>query len=76
MKPILRVHQYHEFKTAIDNAVEKHIKSVVAYPFQNCLNCMEWRYDLDICGKHNAKPPTHILIYSCPDYKDDGEIPY
>jgi hypothetical protein len=76
MKPILRSHQYHEFKTAIDNAVEKHIKDKASFPFQNCLNCMEWEHEQDLCGKYNLKPPTEILIYSCPDYKDDGEIPY
>ncbi len=43
---------------------------------QNCLNCMNWKYDLDLCGKYNLKPPTDILINSCPDYQDDGEIPF
>ena len=44
--------------------------------FQNCLNCMHWEFKNDQCGKYKVKPPTEILIYSCPDYKDDSEIPF
>lgn len=44
--------------------------------FQNCLNCKHWKYNEDLCGKFNAKPPTEILIYSCPEYADDDEIPF
>lgn len=76
MKPILRVNQFYDLKMAVDTAVNDFVKHPAAYPFQNCLNCMEWKREEDICGKYNLKPPTEILIYSCPDYKDDGEIPY
>ena len=44
--------------------------------FQNCLNCMHWKNAEDKCGLYNAKPPAVIIVYSCPDYKDDGEIPF
>ncbi len=75
-KPILRTYQYHEFKTAIDVAVEKHIKSQAAFPFQSCINCIHWKIDADVCGLYNAKPPAEIIVFSCPSYADDGEIPY
>lgn len=44
--------------------------------FQNCLNCMHWKYTEDLCGKFNVKPPGDIIVNSCPEYKDDGEIPF
>ncbi len=44
--------------------------------FQNCLNCKHWKYTEDKCGLYNEKPPAEIIVNSCPDYKDDGEIPF
>lgn len=75
-KPILRTAQYVDFKSAVDRQIENYIKQPAAYPFQTCLNCMFWKHTEDICGKYNAKPPAEIIVFSCPDYKDDGEIPF
>lgn len=44
--------------------------------FQNCLNCQHWKFGEDLCGLYKAKPPTEIIVYSCPDHKDDKEIPF
>ena len=44
--------------------------------FQNCLNCMHWKYDQDQCGKYNAKPPAEIIVNSCPDHLDNDDIPF
>jgi hypothetical protein len=44
--------------------------------YQNCLNCLNWKHKEDICGKYNIKPPTKIIVNSCPDYVDEMEIPF
>lgn len=75
-KPTLRTNQYHDFKIAIDREVDRFIKQSSAYPFQCCLNCMHWKYEKDLCGLYEAKPPAEIIVYSCPSYMDDGEIPF
>ena len=69
-KPILRENAYLELMSNMTRLITS------GKPFQNCLNCMSWSYDRDLCSKFNAKPPTHILIYSCEEYSDDGEIPF
>jgi hypothetical protein len=74
--PILRNEQYVDFKSCVDRVVTDYIKNPAAYPFQTCLNCMYWKPEQDLCGKWNAKPPAEIIVFSCPDYKDDGEIPF
>jgi len=74
--PILRSHQYLDFKSAVDREVERHIKNPLAFPFQNCLNCVHWKDKEDLCGLYNKKPPAEIIVYSCPSYADTGEIPY
>lgn len=74
--PILRSHQYIDFKSSVDREIVRYIKNPAAYPFQTCLNCMNWKHELDLCGKYNAKPPAEIIVFSCPDYQDDGEIPF
>jgi hypothetical protein len=69
-KPIIRQHVWAELQTTLTkNITNSHI-------FQNCLNCMNWNHDEDLCGKYAAKPPTEIIVNSCPDYQDDGEIPF
>lgn len=75
-KPIMRQASYADFRSALDAAIEKIIHDPISIPYQNCLNCEHWKRTEDICGLYNAKPPTEILIYSCPSYKDDQDIPF
>ncbi len=69
-KPILRENAYLELMSAMTKLL------TTGKPYQNCLNCMSWDYSADLCGKFKAKPPTHVLVYSCDEYSDDGEIPF
>jgi len=69
-KPILRQAIFVELQSDINKLVLK------ANIYQNCLNCQHWNIHKDECGLFNSKPPTEILIYSCPEYKDDDNIPF
>jgi hypothetical protein len=69
-KPILRQEVWLNLQTdLIKNITRSDI-------FQNCLNCMNWDYPNDQCKKYQVKPPAEIIVNSCPDYQDDGEIPF
>jgi hypothetical protein len=68
--PILRKEVYVELQSDLVRLIAK------SRAYQNCLNCEHWKYKEDLCGKHNAKPPTEIIVYSCPDYLDDDNIPF
>lgn len=61
----------------IKYAIEKIFKvGVVSYPYKNCLNCLRWSSERDMCIKFNAKPPTEILVYSCEAHEDNDDIPF
>lgn len=74
--PKLREENYLELQSAIVNFMNKQLHNTIYHPYQNCLNCTHWNYGEDVCGKFKAKPPTDILIYSCPEYEDDKDIPF
>lgn len=75
-KPILRQTQYLDLKSMINREIERYMEHPASYPFQNCLNCMNWDNKNDQCGKYNVKPPAEIIINSCPEYVDGMEIPF
>lgn len=75
-KPILRQSTYADFYQAVQVAVDRVIKTPTTLPYQNCLNCAHWQFGKDQCGLYNAKPPTEILIYSCPSHVDNDDIPF
>lgn len=69
-KPILRQEAWLNLQSDL-------VKTITfSNPFQNCLNCEHWNYEKDLCGLYNAKPPTEIIVYSCPEYKDNRDIPF
>ena len=75
-KPIMRQSSYADFYQAVQVAVDRVIKQPQTVPYQNCLNCEHWSNGKDLCGLYNAKPPTDIIVYSCPEYKDNDDIPF
>ncbi len=75
-KPIIRQNNHVDFHSAIQTAVDNVIKNPMTMPYQNCLNCKHWKPTDDICGLYKAKPPTEIIVYSCPSYEDDMDIPF
>ena len=75
-KPIMRQASYTDFRSALDNAIEHIIHDPKTMPYQNCLNCKHWNFGKDLCTKFDAKPPTEIIVYSCPAYEDDLDIPF
>lgn len=75
-KPILRQSSYADFYQAVQVAVDRVIRKPDTVPYQNCLNCVKWDFGKDICGLYNAKPPTEIIVYSCPSYEDNDDIPF
>ncbi len=72
----MRQENYADLHSGINAAIDNIIKNPKTIPYQNCLNCEHWNEAKDICGLYNVKPPTEILIYSCPSYKDDQDIPF
>lgn len=75
-KPIIRPIPHGDLFSTIGDAIRKQITHAANFPFQNCLNCKHWKFDKDLCGKYNAKPPTEIIVYSCPAYEDFDDIPF
>lgn len=69
-KPILRQEVYLNLQTDLVKLITR------SNIFQNCLNCSHWQLGKDQCGLYNAKPPTEIIVYSCPDHKDNDDIPF
>jgi len=69
-KPILRQEAWLNLQTTLVRQI------TIANIFQNCLNCSHWNFAEDQCGKFKAKPPTDIIVYSCPEYADNNDIPF
>lgn len=64
-------------ENAIKYAIEKIFRvGRIGFPYQNCLNCKFWDINKDLCGKYNSRPPTEIIVYSCPQYEDNEDIPF
>lgn len=64
-------------ESVIKYAIEKIFRvGRIGFPYRNCLNCIHWNVEKDLCGKFNSKPPTEIIVYSCDFYEDDGDIPF
>lgn len=74
--PIMRDESYADLYSAIQAAVDRVIKKPSSVPYKNCLNCEHWDFGNDLCGLYNAKPPTEIIVYSCPSHKDNQDIPF
>lgn len=75
-KPELRVNARYNFRSAINGFVETIFSDARSYPFQTCLNCDHWDDKEEICKKFSARPPAHIIVFSCPDYDDMNDIPF
>lgn len=73
--PIVRDNKELELRADVANAVFKLIKLGNGV-YKNCLNCMNWDFGNDQCKKFNAKPPTDIIVYSCPAHEDNDDIPF
>jgi hypothetical protein len=76
MKPraTLRQNSYEDLTSAINKLLVG--KSEFTHIYQNCLNCKFWNYGKDQCNKFNVKPPATIIIHSCEEYEDNGDIPF
>lgn len=75
-KPVMRQSSYADFYQAIQTAIDRVIKTPATVPYQNCLNCTHWDFVDDKCKLYNAKPPTEIIVYSCPSHEDNEDIPF
>ena len=75
-KPILRYNTHTDLYSAFNDAINKFITNPLAHPFQNCLNCKHWNFGKDQCSKFNTRPPTEIIVYSCPAFEDGEDIPF
>ena len=72
--PKIREGKEIELRSSIANLIHRYLTG--SNPYKNCLNCTHWDYGKDQCGKFNAKPPTDIIVYSCPQYEDNDDIPF
>ncbi len=75
-KPILRNEYDINLRARVTDFIQKNITDLHDHPFKSCLNCTQWDYGQDLCKKFNAKPPTDIIVYSCPEHEDDEGIPF
>lgn len=71
-KPILRQEAWLELQSALTRILNNPTRMA----YQSCLNCKHWNFGKDICDKFNVKPPADIIVYSCPDYEDNSDIPF
>jgi hypothetical protein len=74
--PTLRETNYTEINSDLAAGLHKLLRNHMRYPYQNCLNCTQWDFGKDECGKYKSKPPTEVIVYSCPDYVDNEGIPF
>lgn len=75
MKPkaILRPDAKYDIRLAASNAVEHIIKDNPIY--QNCLNCLHFNEEKEICKLYYLRPPAKVIAYGCPLW-EDIEIPF
>lgn len=71
--PILRSESLENLKQSVVRLFDR---NRVGYPYKNCLNCLNWNESADVCKKYNARPPTEIIVYSCPEHEDNDDIPF
>lgn len=72
-EPLIRPTMESSIKYAIEHIFKVKRNSFL---YRNCLNCVHWNEDNDLCGKFNARPPTEIIVYSCESYEDNYDIPF
>jgi hypothetical protein len=68
MKPKLR-------KLA-NSAIMDILYSNVSFPFQNCLNCLNFNEQTELCKLCNMRPPAKIIAYGCEAHEDHNDIPF
>lgn len=73
-KPVIREEKEIEIRSSLASLTHKFLTGSIAY--KNCLNCAHWHYGKDLCGKFNSKPPTEVIVYSCPSHEDNDDIPF
>lgn len=84
IKPKLRAEAKMELRASISNFVETLLRDgsgFAAYktnffPFKNCLNCIHFNEDDEICKWYKQKPPARVIAYGCESHDDIEEIPF
>mgnify|MGYP001571271877 CR=1 FL=1 len=52
------------------------IEKAKEFPFATCLTCISFIEKDSYCKQHKCVPPPRVIVYSCPDYFDNDEIPF
>lgn len=73
--PKLRHETAIEIHSSLFTAVANVIKTN-PFPFRNCLNCINFRKETELCGLVNLRPPAETICYGCPQHEDIDEIPF
>ena len=60
----------------IGEAVFSSIEKAKSYPFATCLSCLSFIESKGYCSTHKSNPPPRVIVYSCPDYFDNDDIPF
>lgn len=76
MKPKFRKEAEIDLCGAIQGAIWSQLNRVDIYPFQSCINCINFREQTEICGLANQRPPAKIIVFGCPQYEDKNEVPF
>ena len=71
VKPTLHPDARYNIQIAIMHAIE-HRESI----YKNCLNCLNFNENKEICNLCNQRPPARVIAYGCPQWIDVTEIPF
>jgi hypothetical protein len=75
MKRKVRKEASVEFHHAIIEASYNAIETATD-PFANCLNCLNFNENKEICNLYNQRPPARVIAYGCPQWIDIMETPF
>jgi hypothetical protein len=56
------------------DAFHEHL--VEAQVFRTCLNCEKYDKQVDICTHYKAKPPAHVIVFSCKTSAYVKDVPF
>jgi hypothetical protein len=65
-----------ELNSNILDAVFGSIQKANNHPFATCLTCISFDEEKSYCKQHKSNPPPRVIVYSCPDYFGEEEIPF
>ena len=76
MKPKLRKEAELDLRSAITGAIWAQFNRNDIYPFQSCINCVNFVEQTEKCTLAQQRPPARVIVFGCQCYVDNQEIPF